>query len=136
MIPAWLVAASAVAVGSGAGGLLRWIVSRRLPAWWASGAPAWAPLAATWTVNVLGSAALAAIATTAQRRGVAIDAPGRLFWTTGVMGGLTTYSTFNFELWTLLQQGRVAAAVGYAAATAITCLAGAVAGWWLFRGGS
>lgn len=47
----------------------------------------------------------------------------RLFLTTGVMGGLTTYSAFNHEVLTLLEAGSQPRALAYIAATLLGCLA-------------
>ena len=49
----------------------------------------------------------------------------RLFLTTGVMGGMTTYSSFNYESLFMLEQGQTALAVVYFVAMLVGC---AVAG--------
>ena len=81
----------AVGVGSGVGGLLRFAVARSLVERTPWGIPV-----ATWLVNVLGSAALCWLAVRQERS----PADLRLYLglTTGVLGGFTTYSTFNGEL--------------------------------------
>lgn len=48
----------------------------------------------------------------------------RLLLTTGMMGGFTTYSTFNYELLTFLQNGAWTRALSYAAMTLLACLLG------------
>ncbi|HEX7182900.1 MAG TPA: fluoride efflux transporter CrcB [Thermoanaerobaculia bacterium] len=57
----------------------------------------------------------------------------RLALTTGVMGGFTTYSTFNYETLQLFQEG--AWLVGFAnlGVTVIACLAAGVLGLWVGR---
>ena len=62
----------------------------------------------------------------------------RLMLTTGVMGGFTTYSTFNYETMECLRQGDFSLAVVNVAATLFLCLlAGALglalAGWLVGR---
>ena len=62
----------------------------------------------------------------------------RLALTTGVMGGFTTYSTFNYETIRYFQDGSWELAFGNVAATLAGCLAaglaGIAAGRWLFGG--
>lgn len=57
----------------------------------------------------------------------------RLFLTTGVLGGLTTYSAFNYETLSFFEQGQVARAAGYAAAMLLGCAAAGVLGVWSAR---
>jgi CrcB protein len=42
---------------------------------------------------------------------------------TGVLGGFTTYSSFNLETLRMLQQGQIGRAMFYASLTFVTCLA-------------
>jgi CrcB protein len=59
---------------------------------------------------------------------VRLSPEARLFLTTGVMGGLTTYSSFNYEALAMLDQGRTAAAGAYFAATVLGCAIAGVLG--------
>jgi CrcB protein len=52
----------------------------------------------------------------------------RLFLTTGVMGGLTTYSSFNYESLFLLEQGQTTSAVVYALGMLVGCALAGVLG--------
>jgi CrcB protein len=52
----------------------------------------------------------------------------RLFLTTGVMGGLTTYSAFNYETLALLREGSWELGLANVAVTVLGCLAAGVAG--------
>lgn len=124
----WL-RALAVFVGSGAGGVLRWalaLASHRLAWGWAT---PWPALGATWAANVVGSLALAVLVSWTNHRGAWASEPVRLALTTGVMGGFTTYSTFNTEMIALISQARVAEAVGYGLLTLGSCLLGGWIGW-------
>ena len=62
----------------------------------------------------------------------------RLSLTTGVMGGFTTYSTFNHETIRYIQDGSWPVALGNVAATLIGCLlagvVGLAVGRWVFAG--
>jgi len=79
----------------------------------------------TLAVNVLGSFLLGAI----MHVGLAtpLFSPTlRLTLGTGVMGGFTTYSTFNYETIRQLQDGAWPLALAYLGTTLLGCL---VAGW-------
>jgi CrcB protein len=52
----------------------------------------------------------------------------RLFVATGFLGAYTTFSTFSYETVTLIQQGRVTAAILYVIASLILGLVGVIAG--------
>lgn len=105
-----------VFLGGGVGSALRYLIS------WAvvrieGGSWPYATLA----VNVLGSFLLAVL----LRWFLEHDDPViglRLALTTGMMGGFTTYSTFNFEVLGLLQDGHYGRAGFYAGLTAFSCL--------------
>jgi CrcB protein len=86
----------------------------------------------TLTVNLVGCFLIGAI------NGVAmltsrISPDARLFLTTGVLGGLTTYSAFNYDALRLFEQGATARASIYAAVTILGCAAAGVLGTWTAR---
>jgi CrcB protein len=75
----------------------------------------------TLTVNVVGSFLLGAI----MELGLAYGAlsPGlRVVLATGVMGGFTTYSSFNYETLGYLQRGAWVLGAAYLLATCLGCL--------------
>lgn len=79
----------------------------------------------TLLVNVTGSFLLGAV----MHVGLTtewISPAWRLALTTGVMGGFTTYSTFNYETLGYLREGAVVIALANVGATLTLCLA---AGW-------
>jgi fluoride exporter len=53
----------------------------------------------------------------------------RLFLVTGLLGALTTFSTFSAETVTFLHEGRVSLAVIYSVVTLLGCLAMTALGW-------
>jgi CrcB protein len=106
-----------VFVGSGIGGGLRFLVY--------SAFARYAPFSrfpfATLTVNVAGCFAIAFVSHIALTTTL-ISASTRLFLTVGVMGGLTTYSTFNHDMLEAVRAGQFATAAVSGIATFASCL--------------
>lgn len=87
---------------------------------------------ATLIVNLVGSFLIALILEASLR--VSSFSPHlRLALTTGFMGGLTTYSSFNYETTTLAAQGSTGRALINVGATLIGCVLAGLAGLWLAR---
>lgn len=107
----------AIFVGGALGTLLRAGLLEGL----GEGAPGW-PWA-TFVVNLLGAFLLGWL--------VVRFSPAfrwRPLLTTGLCGGLTTFSTMQVELLTMLEAGHVGVAAGYAAASLFGGLLGVAAG--------
>jgi fluoride exporter len=86
----------------------------------------------TLIVNVAGSFLLGAIMHIGLT--TALMAPGlRLVLATGVMGGFTTYSTFNYETLEYLREGAFAIAALNVAVTVLLCLLAGALGLALAR---
>ena len=86
----------------------------------------------TLTVNVLGSMLLGVI----MQLGVTTDLlspTARVTLATGVMGGFTTYSTFNYETLRYCQEGAWSRALLNVVATLLLCALAGVAGLALAR---
>jgi CrcB protein len=81
---------------------------------------------ATLIVNVAGCFLIMVIATVAASTTVPTNL--RLFLTTGIMGGLTTYSTFDYETTRLLQDGATATALLNVGATLVACFVAGLLG--------
>jgi fluoride exporter len=76
----------------------------------------------TFFVNVVGCFLIGLVMQVSLRT-TAIPASLRLTLTTGFMGGLTTYSSFNYDLTRYLQSGAYTTALVYFALTVVLCLA-------------
>ena len=100
------------ALGTGARYLLSSYVAERFGAGFPRG---------TLLINATGSFAIAFVMVLSLEAGL-IPADLRLFLTTGVMGGYTTYSSFNYETLKLADQGAWELAALYLAATVAGCL--------------
>jgi len=86
----------------------------------------------TLAVNIVGSLLLACIFQV-SRHATWLGPTLQLALGTGVMGGLTTYSTFNLEVLRYLQDGQVRLAVTYGVTTLLGCLLAGVLGLSLGR---
>ena len=118
----------AICLGSSLGALLRWALGVKLNSLYPAVPPG------TLSANLIGGYVVGvAVAYFAQAPGIAPE--WRLFLITGFCGGLTTFSTFSAEVVTLLQDGRLPAAMGAIAAHLFGSLAmtmGGIASWqWL-----
>jgi CrcB protein len=91
----------------------------------------------TLIVNVVGSFLISVVMTLATGSTL-ISPTTRLFLTTGVMGGFTTYSSFNYETLRLAQESNLGLAAANMVATVVGCvlagLGGIVVGRWLIGG--
>ncbi|HWZ85349.1 MAG TPA: fluoride efflux transporter CrcB [Thermoanaerobaculia bacterium] len=86
----------------------------------------------TLAVNVIGSFCVGLLVQVGLATSL-LSPTLRLALTTGVMGGFTTYSTFNYETIRYIQDGAWRLAVGNVAITLAACLAAGFAGLALGR---
>lgn len=108
----------AVATGSALGGLLRYASSVSVQRWVGSDFP-WG----TFFVNVIGCGLMGFLAAWSVERG-AWSPQARLFATTGLLGGFTTFSAFSHETLRLVESGDwMRAGTNVAATLACTMLA-------------
>jgi CrcB protein len=106
------------AIGSGA----RYLVTLATVNLWGAAFP-WGTL----VVNVVGSFLISFIMHVAIETTL-IPPLVRIFLTTGIMGGLTTYSTFNFETLGFAAEGDWPRAAANLLATVVACLVAGVLG--------
>jgi CrcB protein len=111
-----------ICLGGAAGTGARYLLSGWLLRALGPGFP-WGTLA----VNVIGSFLLGFLMHIALATSL-LSPTLRLTLTTGVMGGFTTYSTFNYETLQYLQQNEWLAAGTNVAATLLVCLAAGALG--------
>jgi len=101
---------AAIFVGGAIGTLLRALLAEGLPH--EPGAWPWA----TFAVNVAGAFLLGYFATRLQER-LPLSSYRRPLLGTGLCGGLTTFSTMQVELLTMIDAERLGLAAGYATAS-------------------
>ena len=88
----------------------------------------------TLTVNVVGSFLMGAIAAwLALKAGEGWSQPLRLFLTTGILGGFTTFSAFSLDAVMIWEQGQFGLSLAYVAASVLLSIAGLMAGLALIR---
>jgi fluoride exporter len=88
----------------------------------------------TLTVNIVGSFVMGALAGwLAFKAQHGWSQPLRLFLTTGVLGGFTTFSAFSLDAVLLWERGQGGLAAVYVAASVAASIAGLVAGLALVR---
>jgi len=110
-----------VFIGSGIGGALRHLVGLASLRLMGPNFPY-----GTLLVNVVGAVLMGLLAGWFAFRVSGHD-DLRLFLTTGILGGFTTWSTFSLDVVTLWQRGQPLAAFGYVAISLIASLAGLAA---------
>ena len=118
-----------VFVGGGIGAALRHGVNAAFLRWLGPSFP-WHTL----VINMAGSLAMGLFAGwLAFKAGEAWSQPVRLFLTTGICGGFTTFSAFSLDAVLLWERGETGAAAGYVLASVILSILGLVAGLALMR---
>jgi CrcB protein len=105
-----------VFIGSGIGGMARHGVGLLSLRWFGPGFPT-----GTLAINIVGSAAMGVVVALFA----SLDTPhpgARLFLTTGIIGGFTTFSTFSLDAVALWQRGAHASAAFYVIASILVSL--------------
>jgi CrcB protein len=116
-----------VFLGAGVGGALRHGVNTLGMRLLGTGFPF-----GTLTVNILGSLAMGLLAGWFAQKGEASQHL-RLFLTTGIIGGFTTFSTFSLDIAVLWERGAVALCALYVALSLAVSVGTLFFGLWLMR---
>ncbi|WP_399697018.1 fluoride efflux transporter CrcB [Xenophilus sp.] len=118
-----------VFLGGGLGSAMRHGVNVLAARYVASGFPF-----GTLAINVLGSFVMGLIVELLALR-MGLPQNLRLFLTTGILGGFTTFSTFSLEAALLHERGQTALAGGYVAASVVLGIGALFLGMALVRWG-
>jgi CrcB protein len=86
----------------------------------------------TFIVNISGSLVMGLIAGYLAFKGEASQ-PWRLFLTTGILGGYTTFSAFSLDAALIYERGEIALALLYVLGSVVLSIAGLFAGLALVR---
>ncbi len=106
-----------VFVGSGLGGMARHAVGLGALRWLGPGFPF-----GTLAINIVGSALMGLVVALFATLDLGHQ-DARLFLTTGIIGGFTTFSTFSLDAAAMWQRGEHIAAVAYVLASVLISLA-------------
>ena len=117
-----------VFVGGGMGAAARHGVNRLAASIWGPGFPT-----GTLIVNVLGSLLMGFLIGLFASQ-APVSQTTRLFLTTGVLGGFTTFSAFSLDALTLWNRGQTGLTLLYVAASLGLSLLAVAAGLWASRG--
>ncbi len=116
-----------VFIGAGIGGMLRQGINVAALKWAGNGFP-WGTL----VINILGSFFMGLVAEYwALKSG--LPQTTRLFLTTGVLGGFTTFSAFSLDTALLYERGEALAAAGYAIGSVVLSIAALFGGLAIIR---
>jgi fluoride exporter len=116
-----------VALGGAIGSALRYGVNIAAPRLLGTGFP-WATL----TVNIVGSFLMGLLSAALAEK--FSDQPDlRLFLTTGILGGFTTFSAFSLDVFGLMQRGENSTAVIYALASVVLSILAVFSGFMVSR---
>ena len=91
--------------------------------------------AGTLAVNIFGSTAMGMLAAWFAFRGETTTASERLFLTTGVLGGFTTFSAFALDTRLMWERHDVVAALVYVGASVVLSVLGLIVGMFIVRAG-
>ncbi|GAB3409686.1 hypothetical protein GCM10027361_17580 [Erwinia aphidicola] len=114
----------AVMIGGCAGCVIRWLLAVRLNALFPNLPPG------TLLVNLVGGFIIG-VAVAWFMRHPQLDPAWKLLITTGLCGGMTTFSTFSLEVVTLLQAGNYVWAITSVLIHVLGSLLMTIAGFWL-----
>ncbi|MBZ0164499.1 MAG: fluoride efflux transporter CrcB [Notoacmeibacter sp.] len=116
-----------VFLGGGVGSALRHGVNLAGSRWLGMAFPY-----STLTVNIIGSLVMGLLAAFFAFKGEASQ-PWRLFLTTGMLGGFTTFSAFSLDVAVLYERGDLVLAAFYIMASVFFALTGLFAGLYIMR---
>ena len=119
-----------VMIGGAAGAGLRWEFGRLALVRLGPGFP-WGTL----SVNLIGGLLMGILAGIMMGQGSA-ERPLWLLLAVGLLGGFTTFSAFSFDLFAMIERGRLGTAAAYALVSVLGSLLLLACGWWAARAGA
>ncbi len=123
----YLYTLSFVALGGAIGACMRFLISQICVSWFGKAFPY-----GTLTVNILGSFVMGAMFILLEQAQIS-ESPWRPLVTVGLLGALTTFSTFSMDNLVLLQQGAMIKLTLNLLLNVVLCLLAVSAGYYLFH---
>jgi fluoride exporter len=117
-----------VFLGAGLGGVLRHFMNVVIPRFLGTSFPYH-----TLSINILGSLAMGLVAGYWSMRGDSSQS-WRLFLTTGILGGFTTFSAFSLEAALLYERGTIASMLIYVVGSVCVSIGALFLGLFVMRG--
>jgi fluoride exporter len=116
-----------VMIGGAAGAGLRWELGRLALRQLGPGFP-WGTLG----VNLIGGLLMGVLAGTMMAQG-GVERPLWLLLAVGLLGGFTTFSAFSFDVFVMVERGRLGGAALYVGVSVLGSLLLLALGWWAAR---
>ena len=114
-----------VFLGGGMGSVMRYLLGKWIGPMTSNPFPL-----ATLTINILACLLLGFIIGLADHKQV-LSPASRLFWTVGICGGFSTFSTFSNETLFLMQNGFTVSLILYITLSVLLCLGATFGGMYL-----
>lgn len=117
-----------VFLGAGIGGVLRFLTSKLVHDFLSD----WYLPMGTFAVNMVGCLLIGFFAHLAETHSY-MTPEARLFILVGLLGGFTTFSTFGFDLFSLIQDGKLVWAIVNAVTQVVLGLVFVYLGFWIAK---
>lgn len=118
----------AVFIGGGIGATLRYLTTATAQKFWGSS------LLGTFSVNIIGCFLIGLVLSITMQKTTLLPPQAKLFITVGILGGLTTFSTFSCETFSLLKDGKITQSIFYISASILLGLFATGIGYILGKG--
>ncbi|MES2616881.1 MAG: fluoride efflux transporter CrcB [Bacteroidota bacterium] len=115
----------AVFIGSGIGGVMRYVLGRVIQTYYSGAFPL-----ATLLINIFACLLLGVIIGYLDYKQL-LSSRMQLFWATGICGGFSTFSTFSSENLTLYREGHYALLLLYVGLSVLLCFCATFGGLYL-----
>lgn len=89
------------------------------------------PVAGTFFANILGCIIVGFLMHLETNNNYQLDKKLKLFFMTGIIGSFTTFSTYSYEILTMIQQGKIHYGLVYLLSSLVIGMSAILFGFWL-----